>query len=87
MGAIVASVFVSMVAIIGLIYFNRQDKKTADSSSKDASSGKVVPDEEQKTVFEELCGVWGNDPEAERMETEIRNARTSGKTRKIALFD
>ncbi len=33
MGAIVVSVFVSAVAIIGLIYFNRQDKKNKSNAA------------------------------------------------------
>lgn len=32
MGAIAVSVFVSIVAIVGLIYFNRQDKKEAQNA-------------------------------------------------------
>jgi len=32
MGAIVASVFVTIVAIVGLIYFNHQDKKETQKS-------------------------------------------------------
>lgn len=32
MGAIVASAFVTIVAIVGVIYFNHQDKKEAHKS-------------------------------------------------------
>ena len=32
MGAIAVSIFVSVVAIVGYIYFNRQDKKEAQKS-------------------------------------------------------
>lgn len=34
MGAIAVSIFVTMVAIIGVIYFNRQDKKEMHQTSK-----------------------------------------------------
>ena len=34
MGAIAVSIFVSAVAIIGLIYFNRQDKKKTSHTAK-----------------------------------------------------
>ena len=33
MGAIVASVFVTIVAIVGVIYFNHQDKKDKGTNS------------------------------------------------------
>lgn len=33
MGAIVASVFVTIVAIVGVIYFNYQDKKQAKNNT------------------------------------------------------
>jgi hypothetical protein len=33
MGAIVASVFVTIVAIVGVIYFNYQDKKDKGTNS------------------------------------------------------
>ena len=32
MGAIVVSIFVSIVAIVGLVYFNHQDKKEAQNA-------------------------------------------------------
>ncbi len=34
MGAIVVSIFVSVVAIVGVIYFNHQDKKEAHKTKK-----------------------------------------------------
>lgn len=34
MGAIAVSVFVTMVAIVGVIYFNHQDKKEAHQIKK-----------------------------------------------------
>ena len=34
MGAIVVSVFVTVVAIIGVVYFNYQDKKEAGKAKK-----------------------------------------------------
>lgn len=34
MGAIVVSIFVSVVAIVGVIYFNHQDKKEEHKTKK-----------------------------------------------------
>lgn len=34
MGAIAVSVFVTLVAIIGLVYFNRQERKSFDKSGR-----------------------------------------------------
>ena len=62
-------------------------KRLTDSLLKDESGATLVLEDDKKAIFNELSGAWANDPEAGMMETEIRNGRTSGKTRMITSFD
>lgn len=62
-------------------------KKLTDSLLNDEAISISSYEEEKKKIFNELAGAWANDPEADVMEKEIRNARTSNTTRKIITFE
>lgn len=62
-------------------------KRLTDSLLKDESAATPVLEDDKQAIFNELSGAWADDPESDMMETEIRNGRTSGKTRMITSFD
>ena len=62
-------------------------RKLTDSLLKDKSMSAQSVEEERLTAFRKLAGAWADDPEGEAMEREIRDGRTSNKTREIISFD
>lgn len=62
-------------------------KKLTDSLLSDEALSAPAHEDDKKKIFNEVAGAWADDPEADMMENEIRNARTSDTTRKIVSFD
>ena len=62
-------------------------RKLTDSLLKDKSMSTQSVEEERLAAFRKLAGAWADDPEGEAMEREIRDGRTSNKTREIISFD